>query len=152
VIDSEDVEALGYENSPDQIERDCRYSCASSVRSCRLRQMVGFHFDDDGHACGFLLESCNHACGNEGAESICVSVIGFVELGSTHVHQPPPPTGDCFRIDKKSGFKTYLDAAWGAADRPTAGLDRTNAPTTIRLTSRDANASIKASLNHSGDG
>jgi hypothetical protein len=39
--------------------------------------MVGFHLDDDGHACGFLLGSRNHACGNEGAESIGVPVSGF---------------------------------------------------------------------------
>jgi hypothetical protein len=77
VIDTEDVEALGYENSPDKIERDCRYSCASSVRICRLRQMVGFHLDDDGHACGFLLGSGDHGCCNEGAESIGAHVSGF---------------------------------------------------------------------------
>jgi hypothetical protein len=109
VIDTEDVEALGYENSPDKIERDCRYSCASSVRICRLRQMVGFHLDDDGYACNFLLGSCNHACGIEGADSIGVSVIGFAEIGSTHVHQPL--TGHCFRIDEQSGFKRRLRAA-----------------------------------------
>ena len=69
--------ALGYENSPDKIERNCRYSCASSVRICRLRQMVGFHLDDDGHACGFLLGSGDHGCCNEGAESIGAPVSGL---------------------------------------------------------------------------